>query len=798
MIFKTLSRTLLLMLILVVSFVLYMVLTHHGQSILLNEASLWANNKTDYQIDYDAFEGNLLSRFSFTHLTVKQNQENLLSAKRADVQWDINPLFQGKVLVEKASFDQLFISDAIKKHLKNDQQKSSENKKQSTFDLKQLKLPAVEVKDLSASLLFMDKQYFLEGKLDLANFALSLLVQDDKKAPYIQLSTRQNQQDIQVDLKYIEKDPLLVADLFELDTDYLPIEANVLVNIKNFEALDIKRLEAKMHSAVITAKGQVDKKINIEYDLKNFRFKDFKLPQDELQQASVRSNGKINGPLLNPNIDLDLSIKDIKAPTKTPHPQMLDVNAQIKSDAKDIHITSVIRQDGNELSTLRAKMPRTEIENIVQNQQIQLQLQTQSDIDTLRKFFSVEQKVSGHIETDMKIAGKISEPSITGDIKLQKGVFEEPQYNLKLSDIQSLIRIQDKLIIIESLSAKDSQKGRITAEGTVHISTEDKNALNLQTNINEFYLLDGKLYQGLVNGEVRVVGPLLMPEIKGALNFDQVKIQLPDTIPQGTAKINTVSKQEYEQKKEQAAEKKQQNEQAFKAKLDVGLNFPKRIFVRGQGLDAELGGNLTLKGDSQQPIIDGQVNVIRGQYKFLDKLFKISKGHVTIHDQDIYLDFTANAQFQDMQVTINVTGRPEKIKIKLASSPSMPEDQILAKILFNKDITSLTPLQSLKLANALRKLTGHGGGGGLDLLGSTRDFLKLDELNVETDDAGDPSVGVGKYIGDNIYIKGSQGTSAESTKFSVNIDVTKNITIESSTGVGSQNNDIKIFWKKDY
>lgn len=773
-----------------------MVLTHHGQSILINEASLWLNNKTDYQIDYDAFEGNLLSRFSFIHLTVKQNKEALVSVNRADIEWNINLLFQGKVLVEKAAFDQLLISDAIKKYLHSDQQKSSENKKQSTFDPRQLKLPAVEVKDISASLLFMDKQYFIQGKLDLANFALSLLVQDDKNAPYIQLSTRAKQQDIQVELNYIEKDPLLVADLLELDTDYLPIEANVLVIIKNLEALDIKRLQARMHSAIITAKGQVNKKVNIEYDLQNFRFKDFKLPQDELQQASVRSQGKINGPLLNPNLDLDLCIKDIKVPTKALNPQMIDVKAQIQSDAKDIHITATIRQDSTELSTLRGKMPRVEFENIAQNQQIQLQLQTQADIDTLRKFFNVEQKISGHIETDMKIAGKINEPSITGDIKLQKGVFEEPQYNLKLSDIQSLIHIHNKLITIESLSAKDSQKGRITAGGTVHISTEDKNALKLQTNISDFYLLDGKLYQGLVNGEVRVVGPLLVPEIKGALNFDQVKIQLPDTIPQGAAKINTVSKQEYEQ--EQAKKQEQENEQAFKAKLDVGLNFPKRIFVRGQGLEAELGGSLTLKGNSQQPSIDGQVNVIRGQYKFLDKLFKISKGHVTINDQDIYLDFTANAQFKDMQVTINVTGRPEKIKIKLASNPSMPEDQILAKILFNKDITSLTPLQSLKLANALRQLTGHGGGGGLDLLGSTRDFLKLDELNVETDDAGDPSVGVGKYIGDNIYIKGSQGTSAESTKFSVNIDVSKNITIESTTGVGSQNNDIKIFWKKDY
>lgn len=51
--------------------------------------------------------------------------------------------------------------------------------------------------------------------------------------------------------------------------------------------------------------------------------------------------------------------------------------------------------------------------------------------------------------------------------------------------------------------------------------------------------------------------------------------------------------------------------------LDVTVSAPARIFIRGRGIDAELGGQIRLLGTTAQILPSGAFNLIRGRLDIL-------------------------------------------------------------------------------------------------------------------------------------------------------------------------------------
>lgn len=118
-------------------------------------------------------------------------------------------------------------------------------------------------------------------------------------------------------------------------------------------------------------------------------------------------------------------------------------------------------------------------------------------------------------------------------------------------------------------------------------------------------------------------------------------------------------------------------------------------------------------------------------------------------------------------------------------------------MLFGQSVSSLTPPQALQLAQAVATLSGAGGS--LDFLGATRKLAGLDYLGVKSSgqSLGQSTVAAGKYVADGVYVEASQGLAGTSGAVSVEVDVTKNITIESKIGLDAKTG-VGINWKFDY
>jgi translocation and assembly module TamB len=225
------------------------------------------------------------------------------------------------------------------------------------------------------------------------------------------------------------------------------------------------------------------------------------------------------------------------------------------------------------------------------------------------------------------------------------------------------------------------------------------------------------------------------------------------------------------------------------------VNAPNQIFIRGRGLDAEVGGQVRITGPigDIQPV--GAFELTRGRLAILGQRINFESGTVTlVGDLDPELNLVASVEGEDITVFVTVAGRASDIEVSFTSSPILPQDEVLSRLIFGRSMGELSPLQLARLAAAAGELVGGGGGGGL--VDSLRGAAGLDDLDIVTDDQGNVAVQAGTYIQDNVYL-GVQAGAGGQSRVTINLDVTDDLKI---TGAAGQNGDssLGVFYEQDY
>ena len=218
--------------------------------------------------------------------------------------------------------------------------------------------------------------------------------------------------------------------------------------------------------------------------------------------------------------------------------------------------------------------------------------------------------------------------------------------------------------------------------------------------------------------------------------------------------------------------------------------------MRGRGLDSEWQGNLTVKGTTAVPRISGLLTARRGKFDIIGKSFALQNSTIRFlaGDRiDPVLGIRGVYQADDLTVIARLAGPASKPEVILESQPSLPEDEILSRVLFGKSKGRLSAAEAVQLAASVSELSG--GGSGLDILGSLRRFAGVDVLEVGAGDGG-AQVKAGKYIADGVYVGAKQGSAPGSSSVEVEVEVTPNISV--NTESGQTDSSVGVQFKWDY
>jgi translocation and assembly module TamB len=263
-------------------------------------------------------------------------------------------------------------------------------------------------------------------------------------------------------------------------------------------------------------------------------------------------------------------------------------------------------------------------------------------------------------------------------------------------------------------------------------------------------------------------------------------VALPASVPQ--LEVANLAQPERQEKGEKDAPA------AFAADLDVTVNIPSRLFVRGKGLDSEWGGRLEITGPAASPVLVGELRARRGQLDIIGKTFAIRDSKIAFvggQPPEPLLGIVGVHKAGDLLVTASLSGPASSTKLTLSSNPDMPQDEILSRILFGKAQGNLSTLEALQLASAAAELSGEGGG--LDVVGSFRRSLGADVLRVEGGEAG-PNVEVGKYLTEGVYVGTKRGATPGSSGVEVEIELTPYLKVTSESNEVDNKAGVQFKW----
>lgn len=404
--------------------------------------------------------------------------------------------------------------------------------------------------------------------------------------------------------------------------------------------------------------------------------------------------------------------------------------------------------------------------------------------------------VEGSALADIRIGGTLSAPALSGSIT-SKGVrLVDIKRNIAIEGVVVDINLTGDQARINMVSGKLSAGGKVSITGSVDLKAANLPA-DLSVNLDHAVYIDGSLVASTVDGTLALKGPLLSgPTLSGRLTLDKTSITIPSKLPSSIAQLDIKHRHAPADVKRQLATLAPEETTSGKDSsilLDLHISAPSQIYVRGRGIDAELGGDVTIKGTTAEPVVSGGFTMRRGRILILTKRLDFSTGQITFGGGLIpVVNFIASTTSGSTTLTSTVAGVATDPDISFSSSPALPEDEIMAQLIFGQSLSKLSPLQIAQLADAVSQLAG---GRSTSLFNNLRSAVGVDDLDISTDAKGNAQVGAGKYLNDKTYLEFQQ--SSEGSKAIINLDVGRGFKLKGEAGASGSSGG-GVFYEKEY
>jgi translocation and assembly module TamB len=383
-------------------------------------------------------------------------------------------------------------------------------------------------------------------------------------------------------------------------------------------------------------------------------------------------------------------------------------------------------------------------------------------------------RARGQVILDATITGTAAAPRVAGNARLANGAFRDFAQGIDLSDITATVRADGGAVRLAQLSAK-AGPGTITAQGSVdltsvgmpvdlHMTARDARAL---ASDRLTATLDADLaLNGMLTGALTASGHVLVRS---------ANIRIPEHLPASVAVLDV---------RVAGAPAPPPASPPPAVALNLTIDAPQQIFVRGRGVDAELGGEVKLAGSSASLVPSGGFELRRGSFSLAGQTLTFTSGQVSFNGgslTDPSLNFVASTTAGDVTANLTISGTASNPKIALSSTPTLPQDEVLSYLLYGTRTASLGPLEIAQIAATLASLSGAAPAMS-NPLDSVRQALGLDRLSM----GAGSQLEAGRYVARDVYVGARQSISGTGTQAVVQIDLAKGLKLEATAGTSTQ------------
>ncbi|MGQ0564099.1 MAG: translocation/assembly module TamB domain-containing protein [Gemmobacter sp.] len=408
--------------------------------------------------------------------------------------------------------------------------------------------------------------------------------------------------------------------------------------------------------------------------------------------------------------------------------------------------------------------------------------------------------ISGALRFDLALNGPFALSSLSGPVRLSGGRFSDPDLPFSLTDMAGSATLRGQAADID-LTATATSGGRLAVQGNVGLAAPYVAGLDIR--IDSLRLRDPELYEAVVDASLRLSGPLAGGGLlAGRASVAEAELRVPSTglggasdLP-GLRHVNEPAPVRTTRARAGLLDGPQVQGSAGSGAiaLDLTVSAPNRVFVRGRGLDAELGGEIGLRGTTAAIIGSGALSLIRGRLDILGKRLTLSIARLEFQGDLIpYIEIVASNDSDGVTSSVVIEGRADTPVVRFTSSPELPEEEVLARLLFDQGLGNISALQAARLAGAVATLAGRGGDG---IVGRLRKGFGFDDLDLATDAEGGTTLRAGKYLSENLYTEVEVAPDGKSS-IQLNLDIRPGVTAKGTLGTDGEAG-IGIYLERDY
>ena len=393
----------------------------------------------------------------------------------------------------------------------------------------------------------------------------------------------------------------------------------------------------------------------------------------------------------------------------------------------------------------------------------------------------------GLVDVDATVAGSVATPQISGTATLSAGSFRDYGRGLSLTAISGELVGSDAALQIKSLTATASP-GTLTLSGSIG-ALEPKWPIDLMIKAKNAQPVVSKLITANFDADLHVVGTLAEHiDVGGSIHLNRTLIGIPNSLPPNVAVLDV---------RRRGKAPPVRNKRLTIA-LDVKVQAPQQILVQGRGLDAEMGGHLQISGTADAPQVSGGFDLQRGSFSLASSKLSFTSGRVGFSGEGLHnkidptLDFSADTSIPQGTATLHIGGYADAPQFELTSTPPLPQDEIVARLMFGETAAQLSALQVAQIGYALASLSGVGGDSNLNPLVKVQKTLGLDRLTIgsapSTNAANTENTGArieaGRYITKRVYVEAKQNSTGTS-RLQADVDITKRLKLQTRLGNGT-------------
>lgn len=473
-----------------------------------------------------------------------------------------------------------------------------------------------------------------------------------------------------------------------------------------------------------------------------------------------------------PTARADLRVRNLTRAGLLPTSQPIDVGVIAVLDGRGGAMRAIAALGGKTIGQAQARIaplaPGGSIIERLQASPLFAQLRYNGSADSLWRLTGVQGiDVSGPVAIGADVTGRLSNPTIRGSVRTAGLRLEGATSGTVLTNVRGDGSFDGSRLVIPAFTG-NAGKGTVSGRATFDLAAARGFRMDIAIDAKNAELIKRDDFGATVTGPLTISSEGGAGRIAGKLYLDRSSFRLGQaSAAAAVPKLNVREINGRQAKVEDAPSP------PTTWALDVDARADNRLAVTGLGMDSEWSTDLHIGGTLGDMAITGRADVVRGGYEFAGKRFELTRGVIRFTGGSInpVVDVVAESQNTDLAVTVRVTGTAQNPEIAFTSTPALPQEELLSRLLFGNSITTLSAPEALQLAAAVTSL--RGGKGGLNPLNALRQAIGLDRLRVIAADAtvgNKTALAAGKYITRRTFVEiisDGQGYSATRLEFQI-------------------------------